>query len=306
MGIPGPDRPRRPALAAGAVLLLAGTFARAQDMEPRAYSPSPVGMNFLGIAWQYSSGAVNTDPSLPIQDVDARINSAILGYSHTFGLAGHGASIGIAMPYTKADVSGEVFEEARSVERLGLADSRVRLAVNLIGNPAADRREFAARAPATNLGVSLTVGVPTGEYSDKHLINLGANRWAFKPEVGLYQPIGPWSLELSGGVWFFTDNDDFLEGARREQDPIQTYQAHVSYTFRPRLWIAADGTYYRGGETTVDGVHNADLQKSSRIGATLSVPVGEGQSVKLSWSDGATTRIGADFQTWSLAWQYAW
>jgi hypothetical protein len=26
----------------------------------------------------------------------------------------------------------------------------------------------------------------------------------------------------------------------------------------------------------------------------------------LSWSDGATTRIGGDFATYALAWQYVW
>jgi hypothetical protein len=263
-------------------------------------------MNFLALAWQHSSGGVTTDATLPITNVDADIDSALAGYSRTFALAGRTASLGFVLPYTQADVSGEVFEESRSVERTGPADARVRLAINILGGPALDREQFAKRAPTTTLGASLLVVAPTGEYNSDHLINIGSNRWAFRPELGLYVPRGPWSLELAGGVWWFTDNNDFFGGSRREQDPIAVAQAHVSYTFRPRLWVAMNTTWYRGGDTTVDGVHNDDLQDSSRIGATLSLPLAAGQSVKLAWSDGMTTRIGADFTTWTVAWQYAW
>jgi hypothetical protein len=278
----------------------------AQEMEPRAYSPSPVGMNFVGVSWQNSSGGVTTDPTLPITNVDADIDNAIVGYARTFALAGRAASIGAVLPYSWADVSGEVFEESRSVERTGFSDARLRFAVNLLGGPALDREQFARRTPETTLGASLTIVMPTGEYKNDKLINLGANRWAFRPEFGLYHPLGPWSLELSTGVWLFTDNDEFLGDSRREQDPITTMQAHVSYTFRPRLWVAANGTWYRGGDTEVDDVDNADLQKTTRIGLTLSVPLAGNQSLKVAWSDGTTTRIGADFTTWTVAWQYAW
>lgn len=278
----------------------------AQEMEPRAYSPSPVGMNFVGLSWQNSSGGVTTDPTLPITDVDADIDNLILGYSRTFGLAGRTASIGAVLPYSWADVSGEVFEESRSVERSGFADARMRLSLNLLGGPALDREQFARRIPATTLGASLTVVMPSGEYRSDKLINLGANRWAFRPELGLYHPMGPWSMEVSTGVWLFTDNDEFFGDSRREQDPITTIQGHVSYTFRPQLWVAANATWYRGGDTTVDGVQKDDLQETTRFGLTLSVPVNPQNSLKFAWSDGATTRIGADFTTWTVAWQYGW
>lgn len=292
-------------VVASALAFICGP-ARAQEMEPRAYSPSPVGMTFLGLSWQRSTGGVTTDATLPITNVDAEIDSSILGVARSFSLGGRSASIGFALPYTWADVSGEVFEESRSVERTGFSDARFRLSVNLFGAPAMDRRQFAMRTPATTLGASLNVVAPTGEYRSDKLINLGTNRWAFRPELGLYHPMGPWSLELSGGIWFFTDNEDFLGDSRREQDPITTVQAHVGYTFRPQFWIAANATWYRGGETTVDGVHNEDLQKTSRVGLTLSVPITREHSLKFAWSDGMSTRLGSDFTTWTVAWQYGW
>jgi hypothetical protein len=263
-------------------------------------------VNFLGLNYRRSTGGVGVDPSLPLENVSAEVDTVSLGYAHTFGLLGRSASISFVLPYSHADVSGDVFEQQRAVTRSGLADPRVRLAVNLFGGPALNREEFAARKPTTSLGASLTVVAPFGKYDSSRLINLGSNRWAVKPEIGVYQPLGPWSLELYGGAWFYTDNDNFFRGARREQDPIATLQAHVGYTFRPGLWLAADATYYAGGQSTVNGVRNDDRQANTRVGLTLSVPVGQGHSLKLNWSEGVSERIGTNFTTLGVTWQYTW
>lgn len=291
---------------ATAALAAAAVPAFAQEMEPRAYAPAPTGMSFATASITQSSGGVAVDPTLPLENVDATINALSAGFVHTFGLRGRLASVGLVMPYAWGTVSGDVFEERREVHRSGPADMRLRVTMNLLGVPAQDRRQFAAGTRGTSLGASLTLAVPTGEYLSAQLVNLGSNRWSVKPEIGLYQPWGPWSFELAAGAWFFTNNDEFYGGARREQDPVTTVQAHVGYTFRRSLWVAANLNYYRGGQTTIDGERKADLQKSSRFGLTASIPITGGHSVKLTWSDGATTRIGADFTTYGLAWQHAW
>ena len=281
-----------------ALLVASASFgASAQELEARAYSPAPVGVNFLGLGYLRSTGGVAVDPSLPLDNVDAEVNTASLAYARTFGLFGRSASIGFVLPYSRADVSGDVFEQQRAVTRTGLADPRLRLAVNLFGGPALDREEFAAREPSTTLGASLMVVAPFGKYDSDRLINLGSNRWAFKPEIGVYQPLGPWSVELYAGAWFYTDNDEFFGGVRREQAPIATLQAHVGYTFRPGLWLAADATYYAGGRSTVNGVQKDDRQENTRFGLTLSLPVAQGHSLKLNWSEGVTERIGTSFTT---------
>ena len=133
--------------------------------------------------------------------------------------------------------------------------------MNILGGPALTPRESAAHRPATILGLSLSVAVPTGQYDPSKLINLGSNRWSFKREMGVSKTWGRWYLELYGGVWIFSDNTNFYGGSVREQDAIGTFQAHVSYTFKPRLWLAADATFYAGGRTTLDGTAKADLQR---------------------------------------------
>jgi hypothetical protein len=300
------DRKQRlPALAL-LIWLSSGSLSDAQELEPRAYSPNPTNLSFALLAYANSTGEVLFDPSLPFSDVDADLNAGILGYGHTFGVFGRSASVALAAPYVWGDVEGNVGEEFRAITRSGPGDVRLRLAVNLLGGPALAPAEFARRKPQTTLGASLVVVAPVGEYDSQKLINIGTNRWAIKPELGISQPFGRWYLEGYAGVWLFEDNDNFFGGQHREQDPLASFQAHASYSFRPSLWIAFDVTYYTGGRTTLNGVQNDDRQENSRIGLTLSVPVAKGHSIKVTWSDGASTRIGGDFSTYGLAWQYAW
>jgi Putative MetA-pathway of phenol degradation len=281
--------------------------AVAQDLEPRAYTAAPVGVNFLGVAGGRSSGGVVVDPSLPIEDAEATVKSLGIGAGRTMSLFGRTALLVAAVPYAWADASGSVGETTRHVSRSGLTDPRFKLSVNLLGGRALTPREFARAVRPTIVGVSLTVAPPLGQYDRTKLINIGANRWAFKPEVGVSRAKGRWTIEGYGGVVLFTQNDEFYTGAAiRSQQPVVALQGHASYTVRPGLWAAFDGTWYSGGRTSVDGVKKGDLQRNSRLGATVSVPFARRYSVKISGSAGATTRIGADFKTIAVAWQLTW
>lgn len=288
------------------MVLLWSASVPAQELEPRAYSAVPTGTNFVVANYARSSGAVALDPSLPVTDLQARINVYSIGYSHSFGLMGRTASVAMLVPYANADLTGNVNGTPGQAYRSGLGDVRFRFAVILLGGPALTPEEFARHSPTTSLGASLSVIAPTGQYVPSRLINVGSNRWSFKPEIGLSQPIGNWFVEGAAGVWFFTDNNDFFGGRRRSQNPLPVFQWHTGYSWRPGLWIAADVTYYTGGQTTVNGVPGNDLQRNTRYGATLSVPLAAQWSAKFAWSRGLTTRIGGDFQTFSVALQYRW
>jgi outer membrane putative beta-barrel porin/alpha-amylase len=289
-----------------AVAVFAAARAGAQELEPRAYSPNPTGANFVLLAVGHSSGDVEFDPSVPITNVSARVNQAALFYGRTYGLFGRSATAAIQLPYGWGTVEGDVFEDRRSVYRSGLADLRMRFTTNLLGGPALPPREFAKRRPGPTLGASLVVVAPTGQYDPSKLVNIGTNRWSFKPELGFSCPAGHWFLELYAGAWLFTDNANFFGGSRKAQQPLATFQTHVAYVFRPRLWAAFDGTFYTGGRTTVDGVKKADLQRNSRFGLTLAVPVKKRGGLKASWSRGLMTRIGGDFDTLSVGYQFLW
>lgn len=298
--------PRNKLVLSTAFCAVYAAVAVAQQLEPRTYAPKPVDMNLAGIPLAYQTGAVVTDPSLPIQNVDAKVGGVAVFYGRTFSFFGRSASALVSMAYIWAKVTGDVFEEQRTVNRSGQSDLLLRLESNILGGPALTPAEFARTLPRPSLGGSLTILMPAGQYFDDKLINIGTNRWAFKPELGLSWPAGKWTFELYSGLWLFTPNDDFFGGQRRTQDPLVALQGHVSYTFQPGLWLAVDGTWYSGGETQVDGVVKADRQDNSRIGVTLAVPLGGGHSIKAAWAKGATTRIGQDFTTVGLTYQYRW
>ena len=289
-------------LAAGVLTAAPG---RAQDLEPRAYAASPEGAFFLVVGLSRSTGGVLTDPTLPVQNVDATIDAVPLAAGYTFGLFGRLALITGAVPVAQAEVSGEVGEEARSVTRTGLVDMRVKFSINLTGNPAMGARAFVVSPRKVIVGTSLTVVAPTGEYRGTQLINLGTHRWAFKPELGVSVPKGRWDFDGYAGVWLFTDNDDFFPGGRRRtQDAVLAIQGHTSYTFRPRLWVAVDATWYHGGSTRVAGADPSGAMNNSRVGATLSLPIAKSQSLKVAFSSGLAVRTGSDFRTLSLGWQW--
>ena len=91
----------------------------AQELEPRAYSASPVGANFAGSAYAYSWGTVLFDPTVPITDAEGRLNGATLAYGRTFGLGGVQALATVSLPYVWGTFTGQVAEVDSSTTRSG-------------------------------------------------------------------------------------------------------------------------------------------------------------------------------------------
>ncbi|WP_246258083.1 transporter [Pararobbsia alpina] len=135
----------------------------------------------------------------------AKINAYTIGYSHSFGIAGRMASLALLAPYADANPTGNVEGNRGLAYRAGLGDVRSRFVVILLGGPALTPEQFARYSLGTSLGASLSVVAPTGQYVPPRLINVGANRWAFHPHIGLSQPIGNWFVKTTAGVWVFTD-----------------------------------------------------------------------------------------------------
>jgi len=295
------------AILAGALVFAALPCARAQQMEPRTYANAPIGLNFLIAGYQYSWGDVLVDPSLPIKNADAKVSTFLLGYSRVLDFWGQSGTLAVLVPYAILSANGAVEGEAKSVTRTGFGDLGLRWSVNLLGAPALSLKEFRDYRQDTIVGASLTVTAPTGQYDNTKLVNIGTNRWTFKPEVGVSKALGPWILEGDAAVTFYTDNDQFFPGNNvRQQDPLYALQAHVIYTFNPKLWGALDATYYFGGRTSVNGNVNEDLQSNWRWGATLAQSIDINNSIKLYFSSGVVARTGSDFTTVGIAWQYRW
>lgn len=297
--------PPIPVLVLVALAAVASSPSTAQQIEPRAYSNVPVGVNFLIAGYGWAEGAVLMDPSLPVTDLTARIHALGAGYARGIRVGSQSGLVSLAVPWASIDASGLIPAGERSVTRTGFGDPALRVAVNLLGAPALDVREFAGWRQETIVGASLSVLAPWGEYDPKRLVNVGANRWVVKPEVGVSHRMGEFTLEGALGVAVFGDNERFYPGnGRKEQQPVVSAQVHGIWEFRPGTWVSLSATWYGGGRSTVDGVVRNDLQQNWRWGATLALPLDRRNSLKLSASTGVVTRTGTNFDAVGVAWQY--
>ena len=276
-----------------------------QDLDPRAYARIPVNVTVVVAGFSYSTGGIVTDATLPVKDLNAKIGAPSLAIVRSFSLAGKTAQVSAALPYAWGDASATISGIPQSTTRSGFSDMRLRFSWLLVGAPAATIGEIAKAPRKTILGASLSITTPTGQYYAEKLINLGTSRWAFKPELALSQPVGKrWLIDFYTGIWLFTKNDSYYPGSSvRTQDPLGSFQGHISYNIQPLMWAALDMTFYTGGNSSIDGVDKDDRQSNSRIGGTLVLPVGKRHSVKFAYSTGAIIRSGADFSTFSVGWQ---
>jgi hypothetical protein len=288
------------------VLAAIGTDTHAQSIEPRSYSNTPVGMNFVIAGYAYTRGGLAFDSSLPVTDPNLTTSSAVLGYARALDLWGKSGKFDVILPYT--GLSGSAKYQGDPVERevTGLVDPAFRVSVNFLGAPALSLAEFASYQQDLIVGASLQVSVPAGQYDDTKLVNIGTNRWYLRPEIGVSQALGPWTFEGKAAATLFTANNDFYNGNRRTQDPLYSLSGHAIYSFRSGIWGSVDVTYFAGGRTTLNGTLNADLQQNWRVGATLALPVDARNSIKLYASRGVSARTGNSYDLVGTAWQYRW
>ena len=279
--------------------------ARSQELEPRVYSALPIDTNFAVGTFTHSTGSVPLDPSLPLSNVHASINTISLSLTHTFPLAGRTATWAIAVPYLGGHITGAVYGQTAATTRDGFADLRLRFSVDLLSRGLSPA-EFARRKPRPTLGLGVTAITPTGTYDPTRLINVGSNRWSFKPEIGGEIPMGKWFADFAAALWLFGDNTNYFGGNVLHQAPAALYQVHAGYNFHPGQWLAVDLGYAEGGATTVDAETPRNALSNSRYGLSLSQPVGHGLAAKISWSHWLSQRFGQDFATISAALQYRW
>jgi hypothetical protein len=85
---------------------LAPAAAGAQELELKAYTNLPMGLNFLVAGYAHSSGGLSTDPSLPIEDAHLKIHMGVLAYSRALDVWGRSGKIDLIAPYSRLSGSG--------------------------------------------------------------------------------------------------------------------------------------------------------------------------------------------------------
>jgi len=274
-------------LGIGLSIWVVSSVASAQDLEPRRWTHLPVGTHFVAAGGAFTDGELRFDPVLRIEDATVEMVSGALSYLRAFGLFGMSARADLLVPFQHGRWEGLLDGQPADLQRTGFADPRLRVSLNLFGAPALPAGDFPAyyanRAHHTTGGVALSIGFPVGHYLEDKLINLGQNRFVFRPQAGVVHTRGRFSYELTGSVFLYTENDAFFDGSTLAQDGIYALQAHFVYLHSARLWASAGVAYGWGGESTVDGEEKNDrkeltltalslgygLTRRSRIGLTL-------------------------------------
>ena len=280
--------------------------AHAQELEPRAYSNTAIGVNLVGIVAGFSRGNVLLDPSLPIEDLDGDVEYGAVQYLRSFGLFDRSAKIKILVPFTRGDWVGSLEGVPSQRKASGFGDVRLTVDWNFIGAPALRASELRGYRQGTIVGTSIRIIAPTGEYDNTKVINLGSNRWSYRFELGASHPIGAWTVEAAAAVWSYGNNDDFVNGNYLQQDDLWILKTHLVYSFRPGFWLGAGIGYGNGGRTIVNGVPRDNRQENWRIGATLAYPFNRKHGASLTLGTGFNQGAGADFDTIAVAYRYAW
>ena len=289
------------------LIAFAPSLARAQSLEPRLYLPQPTGANAIALSYGYSTGSVVFDGTTVVTDVHVTMHNGVVALVRTFGLAGRSAQVQAVAPIVSGNARGLVSGQEASRDLRGLADPQLRFAVNLMGGPARRRAQLAGVRFGTIVGASLTLSLPLGNYDNDRLVNVGANRWAVKPELGLVQPLGGgWAVEAYAGVWLFGHNTAYLDTSTVTQEPLAVLQGHVIRLLGRRGWLAFDAAMVRGGTTTLDGAEQTNFQNNARLGGTGAWFLGHGHALRAAVSFGAYTRFGGDFQVVSVGYSYSW
>jgi hypothetical protein len=287
-------------------LLFMAVQAHAAEIEPRSYVNTPVGINFLLAGYSYSEGGLSTAASSPIKDAQLQMHTGVLAYARSLDVWGKSGKFDVILPYSYLSGSAMVAGQTHERKVSGFNDPRFRFSVNFYGAPALSLEEFANYQQDLIIGASLQISAPLGQYDDDKLVNLGNNRWFVKPDIGISKAWGPVALELSTGVTFFTENNDYFGGKTLAQDTVYSTQLHATYNFGRGIWAALSGTWDYGGRTTIDGVRSEDSDNNWRVGATLALPVNRNNSIKLFASSGVYTTTGSDFTLVGIVWQYRW
>lgn len=295
-----------PAIAA-AVLVWFSTGVSAQELEPRSLTNVPVGMNFGVLVYGITAGDILLDPAVPIEDLNADLHTVTAAYVRAVGFFGLSGKVGITVPWAHGEWTGALAGRDTSTARTGPGDARLKLSVNFVGAPAVHRREYAGYRERTIVGATLVVSAPVGQYDPSKLINLGSNRWAFRPQLGASRAMGKWILEAYAAAWLFTRNDDFFGGNYLTQKPLYTVALHAIHTMpRRRIWMSAGAGYAVGGQTRINDIETDTRISTFRFGLNLAVPVGKRHTFRLTGVTGVRHERGADFNNLALWYQLAW
>lgn len=270
-----------------------------------------MGASFAGVGYNYTESDIFSDPTLSLENVNLKLHTWGGAYIHAFELFDKSARIDIKQAYQKGKWTGLLDGKPASATRSGWSDTFVRFAVNLYGAPPLSGEKFAAYRSKiedeTIVGVGLEVRLPTGHYIEDKLVNIGQNRFAFRPQIGIVHTFGKWTTEVNGEVAFYTKNDEFFDGSTLEQKPMYRATVHAIRSFSPGQWVGVGIGYEFGGEYTLNGVDKEDKKKNIGWALAYRHPITRQIGIKVKYIGiRAKALTGFDSETFAVDAVFAW
>ena len=288
-------------------VLHGGNPLYAQFTDPRFYSNSPVGVNQIELDYAYGRADASIDTSLIVQGAKLSLNQGTARYTRYFSLFHRTAWAQALVPIAGLDGSVTGTNVGRSI--IGAGDSSYELVMLLRGGPALGVAQFENYKPITSMGVSITITAPTGLYNPDKVLNLGSNRWSFKPEIGISHPFGlqqRWAVDAYANVSFFTDDTSYQGAEILRQEALTGLEGHISYAFTPNLWAAFDTRYSFRGDTSVNGVGQNDGQQNFVLGSEMNVSLGPRNVLVFVFAKALAHQNGPAYTGFSVRYIYSW
>ena len=235
------------------------------------------------------------------------LNQGTITYTHYFGLVHHAVWVEASVPL--ADLGGSVSGTNIHGSTIGSGDSSYAVTALLKGGPALSVAQFADYKPHTTVGMSLTITAPTGQYNSNKLLNLGSDRWSFKPEVAVSRPFGPeqkWQCDVYAHAYFFTDSTSYHGTEILRQGPLPGLEGHISYFVTNNVWASIDSLYSFRGATFVDGVNQNDAQKNFTLGSEVNVSLNPRNSLVFQFAKALVHQNGPAFTGFAVKYNYSW
>lgn len=249
----------------------------------RDWINAPVDTNFFYFYYMNSDAHASLDSSLPLKGATLDSHVTVLRFARTFSMNGRISAVQLVLPYAKVDGSIDGTGIGRSLS--GTGDIQAIFVTSIYGAPAMSLEQIMESKPQDFLAASFAITAPTGKYDRFRLLNIGKNRWAFKPQLswGKYFSDGS-LLAVNANAQFFTENDEHLGLGSLKQDPLYTIEAHYSRNISRPLWVSLDGYYTFGGETKIGGVKQGNRQETLRLGLSANMNLSLTDAVAINYS----------------------
>lgn len=288
-------------------VLVSPARALAQFTDAHNYDNTPVGVNQLETDYGFIHGNAAIDPALIVAGARLNVNEVTIGYTRYFAMFRRLTWVEAALPIARLD--GSVDGTSLHGSTTGAGDSTYSFGLLVKGGPALSVAQFETYQPTTTIGVSVAVTAPTGQYDPEKVLNLGSDRWSFKPEIGVSHPFGPdqkWQVDAYLNAAFYTDNTRYRGQEILRQEALTGLEGHLSYSLNDSLWISADSRYSFRGATAIGGVDQDNAQHNLILGSEVGLSINAHHSLLLEFAKASVHHNSPDVVGAVVKYNYTW